>query len=104
MSNVDMEKIEEFKDFAKLTMGLDVIIRGRERIIPVNKDIVIHLEDTGILIDSVNPVIDYTEDRDFFELLRKRSDKFEGRDEHYFLMLLSNCLEKEVKVVYNNFE
>lgn len=104
MSNVDMEKIEEFKDFAKLTMGLDVIIRGRERIIPVNKDIVIHLENAGILIDSVNPVIDYTEDREFFELLRKRSDKFEGRDEHYFLMLLSNCLEKEVKVVYNNFE
>lgn len=104
MEKVDMEKIEEFKFIAKLTMGLDVIIRDRKGVIPVDKDIVIHLEDTGIFIDSVNPVIDYEEDKEFLELLRKRSDKFEGRDEHSFLMLLSNCLEKEVKVVYNNFE
>lgn len=104
MEKVDMEKIKEFKLFAKLLMDLDVRILDRKRAIPVNKDIVIHLEDTGIFIDAANPVIDYEEDKEFLELLRKRSDKFEGRDEHYFLMLLSNCLEKEVKVVYNNFE
>ncbi|MDM0478642.1 hypothetical protein QTH27_12725 [Clostridium perfringens] len=55
-------------------------ILDRKRAIPVNKDIVIHLEDTGIFIDAANPVIDYKDDKEFFEILRNRSDKFEGRN------------------------
>lgn len=95
-----MKRIEEFKFLAEELFGLDVYIKGRKDI-PLDTDIVIHLEDTEIFINSENPVINYYEYEDFFLILRRRSKQFLGRDEHVFLSLLNRCLEKDVQLIYS---